>query len=162
MVELLLSDVTTRYMEPSSEVEFSFQVTNKGNSNDLLEVVFANAADLEAAGFTFPGGTYVSENVDYEGTTSVKTLSIRAPSDVSSDLRMPLLIRAQSGYDDTALFSEINIQLDIEATSSSGGIDGLDSLSSDDTLLYASIAGGSILVILLIIVFVRVLSLIHI
>ncbi len=158
MVELLLSDVTTRYMEPSSEVEFSFQVTNKGNSNDLLEVVFANAADLEAAGFTFPGGTYVSENVDYEGTTSVKTLSIRAPSDVSSDLRMPLLIRAQSGYDDTALFSEINIQLDIEATSSSGGIDGLDSLSSDDTLLYASIAGGSILVILLIIVFIRVVT----
>lgn len=158
MVELLLSDVTTRYMELSSEVEFSFQVTNKGNADDKLEVVFANAADLEAAGFTFPGGTYVSENVPYQGTSGVKTLSIRAPSDVSSDLRMPLLIRAQSGDDDSAEFSEINIQLDIKAASSSGGIDGLDSLSSDDTLLYVSIAGGSILVILLIVVFIRVVT----
>jgi hypothetical protein len=158
MVELLLSDVTTRYMELSSEVEFSFQVTNKGNADDKLEVVFANAADLEAAGFTFPGGTYVSENVAYQGTSAVKTLSIRAPSDVSSDLRMPLLIRAQSGDDDSAEFSEINIQLDIKAASSSGGIDGLDSLSSDDTLLYVSIGGGTILVILLIVVFIRVVT----
>ncbi len=31
MVELLLSDVTTRYMDTNDEVEFSFQVTNKGN-----------------------------------------------------------------------------------------------------------------------------------
>ena len=158
MVELLLSDVTTRYMELSSEVEFNFQVTNKGNSDDKIEVIFANAGDLEAAGFTFPGGTFVSENVAYQGTSSVKFLSIRAPSEVSSDLRMPLLIRAQSGDDDTAEFSEINIQLDIKAASSSGGIDGLDSLSSDDTLMYLSIGGGSILVILFLVVFIRVIT----
>lgn len=158
MVELLLSDVTTRYMELSSVVEFSFQVTNKGNADDKLEVVFANAADLEAAGFSFPSGTYVSEDVDYQGTSSVKTLSIRAPSSVSSDLRMPLLIRAQSGDDSSALFSEINIQLDIKASSKSGGIDGLDSLSSDDTLMYVSIAGGSILLILFLVVLVRVVT----
>jgi hypothetical protein len=60
--------------------------------------------------------------------------------------------------DDSAEFSEINIQLDIKAASSSGGIDGLDSLSSDDTLLYVSIGGGTILVILLIVVFIRVVT----
>lgn len=158
MVELLLSDVTTRYMETSSEVEFNFQVTNKGNDDDNLEVVFANAADLEAAGFSFPGGTLVSENVDYQGTSSVKLLTIRAPSEVASDLRMPLLIRAQSTIDDTAAFSEINIQLDIKASTSSGGLDGLDSLSSDDTLMYISIGGGSILVILFLVVLVRVVT----
>lgn len=158
MVELLLSDVTTRYMDTSDEVEFSFQVTNKGNADDKLEVVFANAAELEAIGFSFPAGKLVSENVDYQGTSSVKTLTIRAPSDVSSDLRMPLQIRAQSTTDDSAPFSEINIQIDIKASSKSGGIDGLDALSSDDTLLYASIAGGSILVILFLVVLVRVVS----
>ena len=158
MVELLLSDVTTRYMDTSDEVEFSFQVTNKGNADDKLEVVFANAAELEAIGFSFPAGKFVSENVDYQGTSSVKTLTIRAPSDVSSDLRMPLQIRAQSTTDDSAPFSEINIQIDIKASSQSGGIDGLDALSSDDTLLYASIAGGSILVILFLVVLVRVVS----
>ncbi len=54
------------------------------------KLYFANAAELEAMGFSFPGGKLVSENVDYQGTSSVKTLTIRAPSDVSSDLRMPL------------------------------------------------------------------------
>jgi len=158
MVELLLSDVTTRYMDTSDEVEFNFQVTNKGNADDKLEVVFANAAELQAAGFSFPGGTLVSEDVDYQGTSSVKSLTIRAPSEVSSDLRMPLLIRAQSTIDDSAPFSEINIQLDIKSSTQSSGIDGLDSLSSDDTLMYLSIAGGAILVILFLVVLVRVVS----
>ncbi|HJL97430.1 MAG TPA: choice-of-anchor T family protein [Candidatus Poseidoniaceae archaeon] len=158
MVELLLSDVTTRYMDTSDEVEFNFQVTNKGNADDNLEVVFANAAELQAAGFSFPGGTLVSEDVDYQGTSSVKSLTIRAPSEVISDLRMPLLIRAQSTIDDSAPFSEINIQLDIKSSTQSSGIDGLDSLSSDDTLMYLSIAGGAILVILFLVVLVRVVS----
>ena len=158
MVELLLSDVTTRYMDTSDEIEFSFQVTNKGNADDKLEVVFANAAELEAAGFSFPGGKFVSENVDYQGTSSVKTLTIRAPSEVTGDLRMPLLIRAQSTIDDSAPFSEINIQLDIKSSSQSSGIDGLSSLNSDDNLMYASIAGGSILVLLFLVVLVRVVS----
>ena len=158
MVELLLSDVTTRYMEPSDEVEFTFQVTNKGNDLDKLEVLFANSAELEAAGFSFPSGKMVSENVAYQGTSGVKTLSVRSPSEVTEDLRMPLVIRAQSDNDATAEFSEITIQLDIEAPSQSGGIDGLDSLSSDDSLLYISIGGGVILSVLFLVVLIRVLT----
>jgi len=158
MVELLLSDVSTRYMDTSEEVEFSFQVTNKGNDDDTMEVIFVNAADLEAAQFSFPGGKLVSENVAYQGTSSVKTLSIRAPSSVTEDLRMPLIIRAQSGDDNNAPFSEITIQLDITAPSKSAGIDGLDSLNSDSTLLYASIGGGAILLLLFLVVLIRVVT----
>ena len=158
MVELLLSDVTTRYMDTSEEVEFSFQVTNKGNDDDKLEVVFFNAADLEAAQFSFPSGKLVSETVAYQGTSSVKTLSIRAPSSVTEDLRMPLIIRAQSGNDDSAPFSEYTIQLDITAPSQGGGIEGLDSLNSDSTLMYAAIGGGSILLVLFLVVLLRVVT----
>ncbi|MDG1555326.1 MAG: hypothetical protein P8R00_03670, partial [Candidatus Poseidoniaceae archaeon] len=158
MVELLLSDVSTRYMDTSEEVEFSFQVTNKGNDDDLLEVVFVNAGDLEAAQFTFPSGKLVNENVAYQGTSSVKTLSIRAPSSVSEDIRMPLIIRAQSGDDDNAPFSEVTIQLDITAPSKNAGIDGLDSLNSDSTLLYASVGGGAILLVLFLVVLIRVVT----
>ena len=158
MVELLFSDVSTRYMDTSEEVEFSFQVTNKGNDDDTMEVIFVNAADLEAAQFSFPGGKLVSENVAYQGTSSVKTLSIRAPSSVTEDLRMPLIIRAQSGDDNNAPFSEITIQLDITAPSKSAGIDGLDSLNSDSTLLYASIGGGAILLLLFLVVLIRVVT----
>ena len=158
MVELLLSDVSTRYLDTSEEIEFSFQVTNKGNDDDVLEVVFVNSADLEAAQFSFPKGKLVSENVAYQGTSSVKTLSIRAPSSVSEDLRMPLIIRAQSGDDNDAPFSEITIQLDITAPSKSSGIDGLDSLNSDSTLLYASIGGGAILLLLFLVVLIRVVT----
>jgi hypothetical protein len=158
MVELQVSDVTTRYMKISDEVEFSFQVINKGNAGDKLEIVFANAAELEAAGFSFPSGTLVSENVDSQGTSSEKTLTIRAPSEVSSDLRMPLLIRAQSTNDNSAPFSEINIQLDVKSSTQSGDGDGLSALGSDGPLLYVSIAGGAILVILFLVVLVRIIS----
>lgn len=158
MVELQVSDVTTRYMEVSDEVEFSIQVINKGNADDKLEIVFANAAELEAAGFSFPNGTRVSENVDSQDTSSEKTLTIRAPPEVSSDLRMPLLIRAQSTNDDSAPSSEINIQLDVKSSSQSSDGDGLTALVSDGPLLYVSIAGGAILVILLLVVLVRVIS----
>ena len=158
MVELLLSDVTTRYLDASDEIEFSFQISNKGNADDKLEVVFANAAELEAEGFSFPLGKSVSESVDYQGTSSVKTLSIMAPSDAGLDLRMSLVIRAQSTKDDSAPFSEINILLDVQSSSQSGGGDGLDILSSDDTILYISIAGGGILIILFLVVLVRVAS----
>ena len=158
MVELQVSDVTTRYMEVSDEVEFSIQVINKGNADDKLEIVFANAAELEAAGFSFPNGTRVSENVDSQDTSSEKTLTIRAPPEVSSDLRMPLLIRAQSTNDDSAPFSEINIQLDVKSSTQSGDGDGLSALGSGDTLLYVSIGGGAILVILFLVILVRVIS----
>jgi hypothetical protein len=123
-----------------------------------LEVLFANSAELEAAGFSFPSGKMVSENVAYQGTSGVKTLSIRSPSDVSGDLRMPLIIRAQSDNDASAEFSEITIQLDIEAPSQSGGIDGLDSLSSDGSLVYISIGGGVILLLLFLVVLIRVVT----
>jgi len=158
MVELLLSDVTTRNMESGDEVEFSFQVTNKGNSDDNLEVVFANTADLEAAGFTFPKGKSISENVDYQGTSSVKLLSIRAPSGMNEELELPLLIRAQSTNDDSAPFSEITIDIDMKASSQSGSLGDLNPLSSDSPLQIVAIVGGVILALLFIVVLARVVS----
>ncbi|MBT60121.1 MAG: hypothetical protein CMA63_01030 [Euryarchaeota archaeon] len=156
MIELSLSDITTRYMETSEEVEFTFQMTNKGNDDDKLEVVIANAAELEAAGFSFPAGTFISENVPSQGTSSVKTLSIRSPSQLSEDLRNPLIIRAQSGNDDSAQFSEVTIQLDVKGQSQSSGLEGLTSISDDDTIMYAAIGGGSLLLVLFLLVLVRV------
>jgi len=158
MVELLLSDVTTRNMETGDEVEFSFQVTNKGNSDDKLEVVFADTAELEAAGFTFPKGKLISEDVDYQGTSSVKILSIRAPPEMNEDLNLPLLIRAQSTIDDSASFSEITINVDMKASSQTGGLGDLNPLSSDNPLRIVAIVGGVILVLLFIVVLVRVVS----
>jgi len=158
MVELLLTDVTTRIMETSSEVEFSFQVTNKGNAADKLEVVFANAAEFETAGFSFPAGTLVSENVGYQGTTSVKTLTIRAPSEMAEDLRLSLLIRAQSTNDESASFSEISIPIEVRSSSQSGSLGDLNLLSSDDPLQIVAIGGGVILALLFIVVLVRVVS----
>lgn len=158
LVELKLSDVTTRYMQVNDEVEFSFQVTNKGNADDTLEIVFANAVELEAAGFSFPGGTLTSEKVEPQEISSVKTLTIRAPSEVSSDLQISLIIRAQSSNDNSAPFSEINVALDIKAPSQSSGGNGLTALGAEGPLMYASIAGGGILVVLFLVVLVRVVS----
>lgn len=156
MIELSISDVTTRYMSTGEEAEFSFQITNKGNDEDKLEVILENSAELQAAGFSFPAGTFVSENVPAGGTSAVKTLSIRSPSELSENLRKPLLLRAQSGNDDSAQYSEVTIQLDVKGDSQSSGLDGLSSISDDQTMMYAAIGGGSLLVLLFLVVLVRV------
>ena len=46
----------------------------------------------------------------------------------------------------------------IRDRSKNAGIDGLDSLNSDSTLLYASIGGGTILLVLFLVVLIRVVT----
>ena len=53
MVDLDISDKSTR-TTPGDEVTITFQFQNNGNDEDKIRASIVNAADLEAAGFTFP------------------------------------------------------------------------------------------------------------
>ena len=54
MVDLDISDKSTRTMAEGDEVKITFQFQNNGNDNDKIRVSIINAAELEQAGFSFP------------------------------------------------------------------------------------------------------------
>ncbi|MEJ6563041.1 MAG: hypothetical protein QNL85_04980 [Euryarchaeota archaeon] len=156
MVELLMSDKTTRELSTSEEVDFTFQFTNKGNDDDDIRVSIANQADLLAAGFSFPAGTFVSEDVSYQGTSSLRTLTVRSPADLTEEVRLPVIFQAESSVDSSAPSSEITVQLAVEAPGQSNSLGGnLEELDKDQLLQYGAIGGGVILVLLLVVVLAK-------
>jgi hypothetical protein len=156
MVELLMSDKTTRELSISEEVEFTFQFTNNGNDADDIRVSIANEADLSAAGFSFPGGTFVSEDVAYQGTSSLRTLTVRSPSELTEDIRLPVVFKAESTVDSDAPSSEITVQLNVVAPGQSNSLGGnLEEIDKDQLLQYGAIGGAVILLLLLIVVLAK-------
>jgi hypothetical protein len=143
MVDLDISDKSTRTMSGGDEVKISFQFQNNGNDDDKIRVSITNAAELEAAGFTFPGGTFVAEDVSEGGVSTVRELSVRAPSEVLADERFQLTFQAQSENDDQAPVSESSISVQLEASSSAGGLGGgLEEVDKDTLVMYGSIGAA--------------------
>ena len=156
MIELLMSDKTTREMTVAEEVDFTFQFTNKGNDDDKIRVTIANEADLAAAGFSFPAGAFVAEDVPYQGTSSLRTLTVFSPAELTEDIRLPVIFQAESTVDPDAPASEITVQLNVVAPGQSGSFSGnLEEIDSDQILQYAAIGGGIILVLLLLVVMAK-------
>ena len=156
MIELSMSDKTTREMTVAEEVDFTFQFTNKGNDDDKIRVTIANEADLAAAGFSFPTGAFVAEDVPYQGTSSLRTLTVRSPAELTEDIRLPVIFQAESTVDPDAPASEITVQLNVVAPGQSGSFGGnLEEIDSDQILQYAAIGGGIILVLLLLVVMAK-------
>ena len=143
MVDLDISDKSTRTMKKSDEVKISFQFQNNGNDDDNIRVSITNADVLEEAGFTFPGGTFVSENVAEDGISTVRELTVRAPSDVVEDERFQLIFQAESQNDEEAPVSELSISVQLEAGNTAGGLGGgLEEVNKDTVVLYGSIGAA--------------------
>jgi hypothetical protein len=143
MVDLDISDKSTRTMQEGDEVKISFQFQNNGNDDDTIRVSIANADTLEEAGFTFPAGTFVSENVAEDGISTVRELTVRAPSDVMEDERFQLLFQAVSQNDAEAPISELSVSIQLEAGNTAGGLGGgLEEVDKDTVVLYGSIGAA--------------------
>ena len=152
MVDLSISDKSTRAMSSSEEIPISFQFQNNGNSDDKIRVTITNSAELEEAGFSFPAGVFVAEDVDEGGISAMQELTVRSPSDISEDARYQITFQASSTNDGDATVSETTLSIQLEATTGSGGLGGgLDEFSKDDAVLYGGIAGGVLFGIILII-----------
>ena len=150
IVELLISDKSTRNMEPSDEVIINLQFTNRGNDEDRVEVRIKNQAELEALGFSFPMSSFVAETLAIDATSPVREIVVRAPSDVSEKINTNIQFEASSTNDLDAPVSEISIPLAVESSSSSGTLTGLSEDSQDDFILYGAIGGGVILFFILV------------
>jgi hypothetical protein len=143
MVDLEISDKSTRTMQESDVIKVSFQFQNNGNDDDKIRVSIVNAAELEQAGFSFPDGIFVSENVVEDGVSPVRELSIRAPSEVLEDTRYQIQFQAESDNDASAPVSEISISVQMEAGKTAGGLGGgLEEVNKDTLVLYGSIAAA--------------------
>lgn len=158
MVDLDISDKSTRTMADGDEVTISFQFQNNGNDDDKISVTISNAAEMEAAGFSFPGGTFVAEDVVEDGVSSVRELVIRAPSDLAEDARYQITFQAESGNDNDAPVSEVTLSIQLEASSSAGGLGGgLEEVDKDTVVMYGSIAAAVLFGLIFIVALARTL-----
>ena len=158
MVDLDISDKSTRTMGDSEEVKVSFQFQNNGNDDDRISVNIVNADELEELGFTFPDGTFVAETVSEDGVSTVRELTVRAPPNVDEDSRHQLIFQATSENDPDAAVSESTISVQLEASASAGGLGGgLEEVNKDTLVLYGSIAGAAIFGLILVVAMARAL-----
>ncbi len=143
MVDLEISDKSTRTMQEGEEINISFQFQNNGNDEDKIRVSITNAVELEELGFMFPGGTFVAEDVSEDGVSTVRDLTVRAPSEVLADERYQIIFQAQSGNDEDAPVSETTISIQLEAAKTAGGLGGgLEEVDKDTMVMYASIGAA--------------------
>lgn len=149
LVNLEISDRTTRDMNPSDELTINFQFTNNGNDEDRIRVEVKNKAELETLGFSFPLSSFVADDLAIGGT-SIREIVIRAPSEVSDEISTNIQFEASSSNDPDAPVSAISIPVSMEPSSGSGTLTGLSEDSQDDVILYGAIGGGVILFFILV------------
>ena len=165
-MELRINDVSTRKVESGSEFTINLQYTNKGNDNDRVRVDIANINDLKQQGFSFIGSEFVADDLAMGATSPMREIKILAPSDLSDTTNFDFQFQASSTNDANADLSETLIPVSVESSQSSGSLTGgISEVGEDDLMLYGAIAGGVILLFLLLGIVsrsIRKLSLIHI
>ena len=150
IVELMISDKSTRSLDPSGEVTINLQFTNRGNDQDKIEVRIKNQAELEGLGFTFPESSFLAESLAIDATSPVREIVIRAPVEVEDKINTNIQFEAKSTNDNDAALGEISIPLSVETSTSSGTLSGLSEDGQDDLILYGAIGGGVILLFILV------------
>jgi hypothetical protein len=158
MVELEISDKSTRTMIFDEARAISFQFSNYGNDIDKIRVSVSNEAELIENGFSFPLGSFVAEDVAVGGVSSLREISITAPSEVTEDVRIQIILRAESDNDANAEFSEISITIVIEKPNEISGLGGLDEMSTGDIKKYGAILGAGILGIFILVLALKVVG----
>jgi hypothetical protein len=158
MVELEMSDKSVRTLELDEQRAITFQFSNYGNDEDKIRVSIANEAELIESGFSFPLGTFIAEDVASGGVSSIRDLTVSAPSEVTKEIRVQMILRAESTNDDSAEFSEIVITLLVEKPSEISGLGGLDEMSTGDLKKYGAIIGAGILGIFILVLALKVVG----
>ena len=145
-------------MSEGDEVKITFQFRNNGNDGDKIRVSITNAAELEEVGFSFPGGTSVAEDVAEDGVSTVRELTVRAPSEVAADERYQYF-QAQSEKDAEAPVSEVSIPVQLEVTNTAGGLGGgLEEVDKDTLVMYGSIGAAVLFGLIFVVALARTLA----
>lgn len=158
MVDLQVTDTSTRTLGESEETTISAKVLNNGNGEDRVWIEITNIAELETLGFTFPGGARVAQTIDEGGVSPTVDVVVRSPSNIEAGDRYEIVLTASSDNDMDAQESEVTIPIQLEAPSESGGLGGgLEEFSNDDIALYGGIGAAVLFGFFLILAFARLL-----
>jgi hypothetical protein len=158
MVELEMSDKSVRTLELDEQKSVTFQFSNYGNDEDKIRVSIANEAELIENGFSFPLGSFIAEDVASGGVSSIRELTVSAPSEVTKEIRVQMILRAESTNDNNAEFSEIVITLLVEKPNEISGLSGLDEMSTEDLKKYGAIIGAGVLGIFILVLALKVVG----
>ena len=158
MVELEMSDKSVRTLELDEQKVVSFQFSNYGNDEDKIRVSIANEVELIENGFSFPLGSFIAEDVASGGVSSIRELTVSAPSEVTKEIRVQMILRAESTNDNNAEFSEIVITLLVEKPNEISGLSGLDEMSTEDLKKYGAIIGAGVLGIFILVLALKVVG----
>lgn len=158
MVDLQITDTSTRTLGDGEETTISAKVMNNGNGEDRVWIEITNLAELEALGFTFPGGGRIAQTIDEGGVSPTVDVVVRSPSAIETSERYEIVITASSDNDMDAQESEVTIPIQLEAASESSGLgSGLEEFSNDDIALYGGIGAAVLFGFFLILAFARLL-----
>ena len=121
-----------------------------GSEMCIRDSDIVNLNDLKTQGFSFIGSEFVAEQLVAGATSALREIKILAPSDADGDINVDLQFRASSTNDQSAEFSETIVPVIVESSKSSASLtDGISEVGQDDMILYGAIAGGVILLLLL-------------
>ena len=70
-----------------------------------------------------------------DGVSTVRELTVRAPSEIAEDARYQVTLQAESENDDSAPVSESSVSLQLEAGNTAGGLGGGLEEVDKDTLV---------------------------
>ena len=142
MVDLDISDKSTRTMSEGDETKISSSSKTTATMTTRFRSPSPTPLNLKKQA-SFPAGTFVAEDVVEDGISTVRELTIRAPSEVAADERFRVTFQAASGNDDQAPVSESSISIQLEASNTAGGLGaGLEEVDKDTLVMYGSIGAA--------------------
>lgn len=164
----LASGYSTMTIEEKGEDGFillQLELSNEGNADDTIFVSITNQQELDDLGLAYAfysesplyvGVDFYRETVGTDQSSDAGFMTIGIAELPDEDISIDIKLRAysdMSGPDED--YIEISVPVTIKASGSSGGVLGLDSVSSDNMKLIGMATGGFIGLILLLVVISR-------
>ena len=153
LIDLEVSDTSTRNVESGEEITISFTIFNDGNRVDELELMTINQEELEDADFMFVSDSFFRSTVNPSSSSDQGSIVIKAPDNLEEEKTYKIELRAYSKLDSSAEVDEIEITIVVGSTSGGTGSIGLDleSLGDESVSTIAMGIGGLIGLILLLV-----------
>lgn len=164
----LASGYSTMTIEEKGEDGFlliQLELSNEGNADDTIFVSITNQQELDDLGLAYAfysesplyvGVDFYRETIGADRSSDAGFMTIGIAELPDEDISIDIKLRAysdMSGSDED--YIEISVPVTIKGSGSSGGVLGLDSVSSDNMKLIGMATGGFIGLILLLVVISR-------
>lgn len=159
LIDLEVSDTSTRNVDSGEEITISFTIFNDGNRVDELELLTLNQGELEDSDFMFVSDSFFRTTVNPGTSSDQGSIVIKAPDDLDEEKTYKIKLRAYSKLDSSAEADEIEITIVVGSASGGSGSIGLDLESfGDDSVSTIAMGIGGLIVLILLLVLISKLT----